>query len=131
MKTVCVSGYFTALHKGHIRLFEEAKLLGDALIVIVNNSEQQKKKKGRLIQKAEDIKYIISKLSMVDSVIISIDTDKTVCKTLEKIHPHIFANGGDRTKGNVPEAKICKKLHITMKYNVGGTKINSSTNILK
>ena len=44
---VCVSGYFTVLHKGHIKLFEDAKALGDKLIVIINNHDQQFKKKRK------------------------------------------------------------------------------------
>lgn len=129
MKTVAVSGYFTILHKGHIELFEKAKELGDKLIVIVNNNEQQKNKKGALIHDANDIKYIIERLHFVDSVVLSIDNDATVCKTLEMIKPDIFANGGDRFDYNVPEFHTCKKLRIQTVFNLG-EKVNSSTNIL-
>ena len=78
MTTVCVSGYFTVLHKGHIKLFEQAKKLGDKLVVIVNNNNQQIQKKGKLIHDSEDIKYIIQNLKMVDEVIISIDKDRII-----------------------------------------------------
>lgn len=131
MTTVCVSGYFTVLHKGHVMLFEEAKKLGDKLIVIVNNNNQQINKKGKLIHDAEDIKYIIENLRMVDEVVISIDKDKTVCETLKSIKPDIFANGGDRVSDNVPEVKVCEDEGINMVFNVGGGKVNSSTDILK
>ena len=131
MTTVCVSGYFTVLHKGHIKLFEEAKKLGDKLIVIVNNNNQQINKKGRLIHSSEDIKYIIENLSMVDEVVISIDKDGSQCETLKMIKPDIFANGGDKNQGNVPETPVCKEFNIKMVDNVGGEKINSSSDILK
>jgi len=129
--TVAVSGYFTILHKGHIRLFEEAKKLGDYLVVIVNNNQQQQAKKGRLIHKVEDIKYILEALRVVDKVVVSIDKDSTVCETLALIKPNIFANGGDRTSNNVPEDVICQKLGIKMCFGVGGDKHNSSSELIE
>ena len=132
MKTVAVSGYFTILHKGHIRLFNEAKKLGDKLIVIVNNNDQQIAKKGKLIHDTTDIKEVISHLQMVDEVVIAIDKDKTVCKTLELIKPDIFENGGDRNKANVPEDAVCAKYNIQMVDNVGeGGKVDSSSRLIK
>ena len=131
MTTVCVSGYFTILHKGHIQLFEEAKKLGDRLVVIVNNNDQQIQKKGKLIHDAEDIKCIIENLKMVDEVVVTIDKDRTVCETLKMIKPDIFANGGDRVGDNVPEVKVCEEEGIKMVFNVGGGKVNSSSDILK
>ena len=131
MTIVCVSGYFTVLHKGHVKLFEEAKKLGDKLVVIVNNNEQQIAKKGKLIHDSEDIKYIIKNLKMVDEVVISIDKDKTQCETLKKLKPDIFANGGDRVLDNIPEDKVCEEEGIKMVFNVGGGKVNSSSDILK
>jgi len=131
MTTVTVSGYFTVLHKGHIKLFEAAKALGDKLIVIVNNNAQQIAKKGKLIHDAEDIKYIIERLNMVDEAFISIDKDGSQCETLRMLKPDIFANGGDRDRGNVPETPVCDELGIKMVDNVGGEKHNSSTDILK
>ncbi len=131
MKIVVVSGYFVILHKGHIRLFEEARKLGDLLVVIVNNAHQQKLKYGKVINDPNDIAYVISKLECVDLVYISNDQDKSICKTLEYIHPQIFANGGDRFKDNIPEKAVCERLGIIMEFNVGGNKINSSSEILK
>jgi len=131
MTTVCVSGYFSVLHKGHINLFEAAKSLGDKLIVILNNNDQQIAKKGKLIHDAEDIKYLIEKLRMVDEVIVSIDKDGSQCETLRMIKPDIFANGGDRNQGNIPEVPVCEELNIKMVDNVGGEKVNSSSDILK
>ena len=131
MTTVCVSGYFTVLHKGHVKLFEAAKKLGDKLIVIVNNNNQQIGKKGKLIHDAEDIKYIVENLRMVDEAVISIDKDGSQCETLRMIKPDIFANGGDRVLDNIPEDKVCEEENIKMEFNVGGGKANSSSNILE
>ncbi|MCK4259897.1 MAG: adenylyltransferase/cytidyltransferase family protein [Halanaerobiales bacterium] len=128
---VAVSGYWTILHKGHIKLFERAKKFGDKLVVIVNNEKQQVNKKGELIHEVEDIKYILKSLRMVDKVIISIDKDGTVCKTLKKLNPDVFANGGDRVLDNVPEVEICKSMGIIMRWNVGGKKMLSSSEIIR
>lgn len=129
MTTVAVSGYFMYLHKGHVRLFKAAKELGDKLVVIVNSDAQQKMKKGKIIMPEEDRVELISAIRYVDEVVVAIDEDRTVCKTLEKVKPDIFANGGDRVDGNVPEADTCKKNGIEMRYNVGGEKVDSSSRI--
>jgi len=47
------------------------------------------------------------------------------------IKPDIFAKGGDRTLDNIPEADICRKLGIKMVFNVGGGKIQSSSDLIK
>ncbi len=67
-------------------------------------------------------------LTMVDEVFLSIDKDKTVCASLEAIKPHIFANGGDRSVGEVPESKICQKHNIVMTDGLGD-KIRSSSDL--
>jgi len=59
---------------------------------------------------------------------LSIDDDKSVCKSLEKIKPHIFANGGDRSTGEVPESTVCKKYNIKMTDGLGD-KIRSSSDL--
>jgi len=46
MKTVVVSGYFDPIHIGHLKYIQEAKQLGNKLIVILNSNEQAKLKKG-------------------------------------------------------------------------------------
>lgn len=130
-KVVCVSGYFNPIHVGHIRMFKDAKALGDKLIVIINNDKQALMKKGKIILNENDRLEIVKSIKWVDDAVIAIDSDKTVCETLRKIKPDIFANGGDRIEGNVPEDKICAELGIKMIYNVGGGKIDSSTDIIK
>jgi cytidyltransferase-like protein len=130
-KVVCVSGYFNPIHVGHIRMFKDAKSLGDKLIVIINNDKQALMKKGKIILNENDRLEIVKSIKYVDDAVIAIDSDKTVCETLRKIKPDIFANGGDRIEGNVPEDKICAELGIKMIYNVGGGKIDSSTDIIK
>jgi cytidyltransferase-like protein len=132
IKTVCVSGYFNPIHSGHISMFKEAKKLGNYLIVIINNDNQVKVKGSVPFMKVEERAEIIKNLRMVDQVVISIDKDKTVCKTLAKVCPDIFANGGDRKNPkDIPEAEVCDRLGIKMVFNVGGSKTQSSSTIIK
>ena len=129
---VVVSGYFDPIHKGHLDLFEAAKKLGDTLIVIINNDEQAIAKKGYVFMPAEDRARIVSSLNVVDHAVISIDEDRTVCKTLESIEPvDIFANGGDRFFDDVPEVEVCSRNGIEMVFNVGGLKSESSSELVK
>jgi len=130
-KVVCVSGYFNPIHVGHLRMFRDAKALGTKLIVIVNNDKQAFAKKGKIIINENDRLEIVKSIKWVDDAIIAIDGDRTVCETLRMIKPNIFANGGDRVEGNVPEKDVCEELGIEMVYNVGGGKADSSTDIIK
>lgn len=124
---VAVSGYFNPLHVGHLEMIEKAKKLGDYLTVIVNNDFQVKLKGSIPFMSEEDRVKVIEALKNVDQVFLSIDKDKTVCKSLEKINPDIFANGGDRKNLNdIPEYEICKKLNIKMVDGLGA-KIRSSS----
>ncbi|SUZ75082.1 uncharacterized protein METZ01_LOCUS27936, partial [marine metagenome] len=69
---------------------------------------------------------IVRCLEMVDEVFLSIDKDKTVCASLQKIKPDIFANGGDRSTSEIPESIVCKKYNIEMIDGLGD-KIRSSS----
>ncbi|MAZ50141.1 MAG: cytidyltransferase [Flavobacteriaceae bacterium] len=128
MKKVAVSGYFDPLHVGHLEYLKLAKSLGDYLIVIVNSNSQCKIKKGKPFMDENDRLEIVRNLKMVDEVFLSIDQDKTVCKSLEKIRPDIFANGGDRSTDEVPEKVICNKYKIKMIDGLG-EKIRSSSDL--
>ena len=113
-------------------MIQEAKKLGDKLIVIVSNDFQHKLKKGKIIMTQDERAEIIRALRDVDEVVISIDKDRSSIKTLEMLKPDIYANGGDRTKDEIPEAEICKKLRIKMIDGVGGsTKIDSSSRFIE
>ena len=105
--SVAVSGYFDPIHVGHLDYLELAKKLGDKLIVIVNNNHQCKLKKGKPFMDESDRMRIVESLSIVDEVFLSIDSDRSVCKSLEEIKPDIFANGGDRATSEVPESVVC------------------------
>jgi len=130
MKIVAVSGYFDPIHVGHIELLELASKIGDKLIVILNNDKQAELKKGKCFMPVEERKKILEAIKYVDEVFVSIDEDKSVCKSLEVVHPDVFAQGGDRHFGEVPEYEICQKLGIEMTDGLG-EKIQSSSDLVK
>ena len=127
-QVVAVSVYFDPIPVGHLDYLEMSKKLGDKLVVIVNNNNQCVLKKGKPFMDEDDRVRIVKSLSIVDEVFLSIDTDKTVCKSLEAIKPDVFANGGDRATSEVPESHICDKYSIEMIDGLGD-KIRSSSSL--
>lgn len=139
MNIVIVSGYFNPIHSGHIDYLQSAKKHGDLLFVIVNNDNQVKVKGSVPFMDEEERVSIVQNIKGVNSAIVSIDTDGSVCKTLKIIHDmmstlgieeFIFANGGDRKNDNIPEYKLCEDLGIRMEFGVGGEKTQSSSNLI-
>jgi cytidyltransferase-like protein len=135
-KLVIVSGYFNPLHKGHIEYFHFAKHHGERLLVIINNDNQRILKGSKAFMNEEERKLIINELKIVDDVVLSIDRDKSVIKSLELVHSKfskeydlIFANGGDQSAKAIPEIEICKKLSIELIDRMGD-KIQSSSWLL-
>lgn len=133
---VAVSGGFDPPHIGHTRLFKEAKELGDELVVILNNDNWLRKKKGFVFMPQNERKEILESLKWVDKVIFTRHgpdpEDMSVSAELKKLRPDIYANGGDRTKKNIPEVAICKEINCKMVFNVGrGGKIQSSSWLLE
>jgi bifunctional ADP-heptose synthase (sugar kinase/adenylyltransferase) len=66
---------------------------------------------------------------MVDEVFLSIDQDRSVCKSIEYLKPHIFAKGGDRTSDEIPESKVCREYGIEIIDGLGD-KIRSSSEFI-
>ena len=85
IKKVIVSGGFDPIHIGHLRIFQEAAKLGDYLIVIVNNNNFLKQKKGKSFMPSLERQEIIKGFGCVDEVVESLDTDMSVCKTIESL----------------------------------------------
>ena len=123
---VCASGYFNCLHYGHIEYLQKSKDLGTKLIVIVNNDKQSLLKKGTSFMPEEERLKIVRSLECVDAAILAVDEDRTVCKTLKLIHPHIFTNGGDQTNDKIPEKGVCNEIGTKLVDGLGD-KIQSSS----
>ncbi len=144
MKTVAISGGFDPIHVGHVEMMQEAKQLGDKLVVIINNDNWLNKKKGFVFMNQDERKAIVEAIRYVDEVVITghqeNPTDMSVCAELETLKPDIFANGGDRDKKDAdtttsslnPEQALCQKLGIELVFNVGKSgKIQSSSELVK
>lgn len=137
LKLIIISGYFDPPHDGHLNYINGARLLGDLLFVIVNNDTQAKAKKGFSLIPEDTRVNIIYNLKSVNFAIKSIDKDQSVIESIKLIHKNfsdiadiIFVKGGDRTLNNIPEKEICEELNIVMKFNVGGNKIQSSSELI-
>ena len=135
-KGIIVSGYFNPIHKGHIEYFNQAKALADELFVIVNNDSQRILKGSTEFQKEQERIFIVSNIKSVDHCILSIDQDRTVIKTIEKISQDFgqeydlnFANGGDQNNNTIPERSICDQMGISLIDGLGD-KIQSSSWLL-
>jgi cytidyltransferase-like protein len=141
MRVVVISGFFNPLHIGHIDYISSARNLGDFLIVIVNSDDQVKIKGSVPFMNQDDRLRIIRNIKGVDRSVISIDEDGSVCQTIREefkrlqndpfFEDMIFANGGDRKEGGVPEDILESELGIRMIYNVGGEKVQSSSELIK
>ena len=135
-KAIIVSGYFNPIHKGHIEYFQNAKQLAEELFVIVNSDYQRSLKGSKEFQDEQERIFIVSNIKSVNKAILSIDKDRTVCSTIEKIVDEYgndywlsFANGGDQNNDTIPEKPICEKLGITLVDGLG-VKIQSSSWLL-
>ena len=133
---VAVSGGFDPVHIGHVRMFQEAKALGDKLVVILNNDNWLRKKKGYAFMPQEERAEIIRAFGCVDQVMLTehsaVSADMSVCAELRTLKPDIFANGGDRKDDNTPEVTVCAEIDCALAWNVGrGGKVQSSSWLVK
>jgi D-beta-D-heptose 7-phosphate kinase/D-beta-D-heptose 1-phosphate adenosyltransferase len=105
-RVVFTNGCFDILHRGHITYLNQAKALGDILVVGVNTDESVQRLKGptRPINGLEDRLQVLAGLSSVD-YLLSFD-DPTPAGLLEIIQPDIFVKGGDYTRETLPEAAV-------------------------
>lgn len=136
MKIIVISGGFDPVHSGHISYIKSAEKLGDKLVIALNSDSWLKNKKGKFFMPFSERKKILENINGVNEVINFKDDEQgSAIYALEKIktiYPNdeiIFANGGDRTKENIPEMSLSD---IKFVFGVGGEgKKNSSSWILK
>lgn len=129
-KTIMVSGGFDPIHVGHVRMIQESAKYGD-VIVVANSDNWLFRKKGYNFMSFKERKEILLSLKGVVEVVAVDDTDGTVCSALREYRPTYFANGGDRKIDNTPEKVLCEELGIEMLWNVGGEKIQSSSELVE
>lgn len=136
-RLVLLTGGFDPIHLGHINYFKEASKLGDKLIVGVNSDAWLTRKKGRPFLPYNERVEIIRNLKDVYYTVAFNDDDDSSCDAIIQVREmfpgnHIvFANGGDRTKENIPEMRL-NDPYLEFVFGVGGTnKQNSSSWILE
>jgi cytidyltransferase-like protein len=135
LKIVLVTGGFDPIHSGHIAYFKAARTLGDMLIVGLNSDDWLTRKKGQPFMPWNERLCVINNLAMVDEVYTFNDDDGSACHFIQQVRAHypdaelVFANGGDRTKDNIPEMVFDD---VEFVFGVGGEdKKNSSSWILQ
>jgi rfaE bifunctional protein nucleotidyltransferase chain/domain len=107
-KVVFANGCFDLLHVGHIRYLQNARALGDILVVGVNGDAGVRalKGKGRPLQPEADRAEIIASLECVDYVLLF--DAPTVDGILKELRPDIHAKGTDYTEESVPERETVR-----------------------
>jgi cytidyltransferase-like protein len=133
-RVVVCTGGFDPLHSGHIEYLKASKALGNILVVGVNSDAWLDRKKGRAFMPGPERVTILENLKFVDHCILFNDDDDTAIEAIhnaKELYPNsqiIFANGGDRTKDNIPEMAI---KDVEFAFGIGGeNKKNSSSWIL-
>ena len=96
-KLVITNGCFDLLHPGHVTYLENARNLGDALLVGLNSDDatRQLKGPGRPVNPESDRAAVLAALASVDGVCIF--EDETATKFLSAAQPDIYVKGGDYT----------------------------------
>ncbi len=128
-KQVMISGGFDPIHAGHVRMILDASKYGD-VVVALNSDDWLNRKKGYVFMPWAERAEIILAIKGVTSVVRVADDDNSVCEAISRERPDYFANGGDRKIGNTPEVDLCNKLGISLIWNVGGDKIQSSSELV-
>jgi len=105
-KVVFTNGVFDILHIGHLTYLEEARNLGDVLVVGVNSNASVKVNKGdkRPINSEKNRAYVLLGTKFVDYAVIF--DEKTPEKLLDILKPDVHVKGGDYKKEDLPETKI-------------------------
>lgn len=129
-RKIMVSGGFDPIHVGHVRMILEAAKFGE-VVVVVNSDDWLIRKKGYVFMPWAERAEIIESIEGVHSAVAVDDSDGTVCEAIRRIKPALFANGGDRGENNTPESLICEEMGITLVWNAGGGKIQSSSELVE
>ena len=135
-KIIILSGGFDPVHKGHVRMFKAASEYGD-VVVGANSDDWLIRKKGKFFMPFLERKEILESIKYIDSVLAFDDSDDYACQLIKDVKSHYgndvelyFGNGGDRTNETTPEIEYCEKNNIGLIWDLGGGKIQSSSDLL-
>jgi D-beta-D-heptose 7-phosphate kinase/D-beta-D-heptose 1-phosphate adenosyltransferase len=109
-RIVFTNGCFDILHRGHITYLNQAKALGEFLVVGVNVDDGVRRLKGpgRPINRLEDRVEVLAALSGVDLIVPF--ADDTPVRVIEAVRPDVFVKGGDYRRDMLPEAEVVERL---------------------
>jgi rfaE bifunctional protein nucleotidyltransferase chain/domain len=101
---VATGGCFDLLHAGHVRMLEQARALGDRLVVCLNSDASVARLKGpdRPLVGERDRADVLAALACVDEVVIFEEDEPS--QVLRRLRPDIWVKGGDYALGDLPEA---------------------------
>lgn len=132
-KKIALSGGFDPVHVGHVRMINAAAEVGD-VIIIANSDSWLKRKKGYIFMPWTERAEILSAFRGVTMVVEAKDDDDSVCASIDDLKKSIdldfFGNGGDRKTNNTPEIELCNSLGVDLLWNLGGEKIQSSSELV-
>jgi len=114
-RIVFTNGCFDLVHEGHVAFLNEAKALGDLLIVGVNDDESVRSLKGpgRPVVDLAGRMRLLAALSCVDQVVPF--SGPTPAPLIEQVRPHVFAKGGDYQAAALPEADLLRGLGVEIR----------------
>ena len=133
-KKIALSGGFDPVHVGHVRMIQSAADIGD-VVIIANSDAWLQRKKGYIFMPWSERAEILSAFKGVVAVIQGKDDDDSVCESIADLKNTMdvayFGNGGDRKNNNTPEVALCDQLGIELVWNLGGQKIQSSSELVE
>lgn len=109
-RIVFTNGCFDVLHRGHVVCLEEARALGDVLVVAVNGDASVRRLKGpgRPINACEDRVAVLAALDCVDYVVVFDEDDPG--ELIRLVRPDVYVKGGDYHPDLLPEAALVREL---------------------
>jgi D-beta-D-heptose 7-phosphate kinase/D-beta-D-heptose 1-phosphate adenosyltransferase len=103
---VATGGCFDLLHAGHVAVLQQARALGDCLVVCLNSDDSVRRLKGpaRPLQAQADRAAVLLALGCVDAV--AVFEEDTPAEMLTRLRPDVWAKGGDYALTTLPEASV-------------------------
>ena len=113
-KIVLAGGVFDIIHPGHIHTLNDAKKLGDVLVVVVATDKTAiKMKKRKPLHSAKLRQELVSSLTMVDLCIVGDEED--IFKTVDLVKPQIIVLGYDQSHQEKFIIDGCKKINLDVR----------------
>jgi D-beta-D-heptose 7-phosphate kinase/D-beta-D-heptose 1-phosphate adenosyltransferase len=114
-RVVFTNGVFDLLHVGHVRYLQQARALGDVLIVGLNSDASTRAIKGdaRPLVPAHERAEILQALRCVDAVVVF--DESTADAALEALQPDVYVKGGDYAGHGPPEAPTVQRYGGTVR----------------